>query len=549
LGSEGRRCALAVVVERLPAGFPAESRPLLLDWALEWAEDAAEAKRQMLAAHVRWYSRFEGDYVDVLQPKLETLSAQGQLAQWLAQPSTPAQLAEMAQRLLPALRGLETLDEALAAAARFAGEDVRRWFDQGHPPDIENLLIAAAVFNGAAYDGVAEAALRLDRLLTPESQEAEPPPRPPSRFRPSDHKLMRLQAIHAHLEQAAERSHYGEVVQEVVKLDNPGWQEAALRFVWGFDVYQEALLQWLEDYAHGPRSSLRVRAAAAVGALARSNLATIEGKLLRRWANSGAPRLRRAAGQALGIAMWDEVQAPAAARLLHHWAGQRDNVQLQWTAAAAYSGLAGLRFPQQTFADLKLLAASCHAEPSLLEPILRAVLNAYSAAFQQPERRLAVITELWEWSGEEVTRRSEAEQARSLQRTALLAFWLLLWPQRRDALWRQAVTDFGVPGEMQDMAVDLMRRAFRFRQPKGSVRDGMHPRSTARDGLHALILETARQADADLAAYLAGLLSALVAACQQEGEAGADELDRLFYYAGGWEDAKAAAPSLVNILL
>ncbi|MEZ4719774.1 MAG: hypothetical protein R2851_27375 [Caldilineaceae bacterium] len=70
--------------------------------------------------------------------------------------------------------------------------------------------------------------------------------------------------------------------------------------------------------------------------------------VLRRWAGSPDPNQRRAAAQVLGITMWDDRHSAASAGLLHHWASLKQNPLHLWTAATAYAGLAGLRYPQQT---------------------------------------------------------------------------------------------------------------------------------------------------------------------------------------------------------
>jgi len=550
LNPQGRRNGLVIVAERVPESIRRSHGYLIQEWTLQWADDIVTARRNILVRHLRYLTAYEPDVADVMQPQINQLDTIEPLNDLLSESLTPGQLAELAELLLPVLRGQMDIRQALAHFGQRAYQDVEAWFADAHPTDLENLLIATAVFNGAPYTDVSGAAEALEAYLGPDAAEAsdeEKPAKPASRFADRDRRpSARLAAIRARPRATSRHTHYGEVLDDAIELENAAWQEAVLRFVREDPEFGGRVLQWLMSYGSHSSHHLRTRAAAAIGALARHNFAAIEADVLRAWAASPNANSRRSAAQVLGITIWDEAHSGPSARLLHYWASQRDNPRWQWTTAASYAGLAGPRYPQQTLADLKLIAANSHHHSALLEPIFRALLNFHATAQRLPERRLALLEELVAWSDHQPGDNGDRGSARAIQRTALLAFWVMLWPERNDPVWQLLLSDIGVPGAPQALAVRLMRSGLNFRQPRRSVSDSLHPRRLALDGLRDLIVHVARGRDPDQQAYLEGLLTALVNACRS---ADPDEVERLRYHAEGWEQAQEDAPQLVSILL
>ena len=549
LNPEGHNNGLVVVTEQVPTDFPLDYGQLVFKWQPVWSGDLMAAQREILARHVRYFAYYEPDYVEVIQPKVEPLCAQPLLDDLLGHPLAPRQLAELAELLLPVLRGELELEGALARFGQRAYRDVERWFDEDHPPDLENLLIATAVFNGAPYSAVNQAAQALETFLQPEPPETSQEKRvaqPTSRFAGRNRRQTRLAAIHASIVPVSFQTHYGEVFDNAIELKNSAWQEAVLRLVWQDSDFGQRILDWLVGYGSHGDHYMRTRAAAAIGALASNSFAAIESKVLRSWAASPDENSRRSAAQVLGITIWDERQSGPTAHLLHYWASQRDQPRWQWTAAAAYAGLAGPRYLSQTLADLKLIAANSGDSVALLEPIFRTMLNLYATARHLPERRLALLEELDAWSNKPLGFKRERGRELALRRTALLSFWIMLWPEKNDPVWQLLLSDIGVPGPAQALAIRLMRNSLNFRQRRGIFSDGLHPRKMALDGIRDLILFVSRGHDPDQLAYLEGLLTALMAACRSTGS---DEVALLRYHAQGWEEARREALQLVEILL
>ncbi len=552
LADPQRQCALVVVCEQPPRQLGRDYAHLVCEWRVQWPDGVAAGQSAVLTQHLRYIAEQQAGALEDLELRLDRLLAEQAVRDLLRETLDFAQLAELAELLWPVVQERQTLAEALARVDQVAQRAVRAWFEQPHTADLESLLIATAVFNGAPYAAVNDAARTLASRLQPDDAPAQPakteekPARSPSLFAGRDPRRQRLDAIRARLQPTTLRSHFGDVQEEAVVLENPAWQEAVLRYIWDFDDLRPPLLGWLQDYGVYGNHHLRTRAAAAIGALARDSFSLIEEQVLRRWADSVDANVRRSAAQILGMTIWDETHSAASARLLHYWASQAEKSRWQWTAAAAYAGLAGPRYPQQTLADLKLIAGNTQRQPVLLEPLFRALVGFYAAAQTLPERRLALLQELADWSQHQPTDKQDRASSRAIQRTAVLGFWVMLWPERDDPVWSLLLADVSVAGVAQEVSVQLIRQSLNFRQPQGSFVDGLHPRRLALEGLHSLVLNVARPHEPDQVAQLTRLLEALVAACRQ---ADVDELDRLRYAAEQWDDARQEASPFLDIIV
>ena len=548
--------ALIIISHQRPAHLPPENHELIQPWRLQWPAPVRETQTQVLLRHFKFISYTRTDIDPALASDFERLLQDDQLQTLLQNTLRPAQLADLTHLLLQTLLGQITLEEALSQFHERDEAAVASWFAQGHDPDLETLLIATAVFNGLPYSFIREASQELLHILRPESPEQHeqqqdrpgqraPAPTPaPSLFAtrlPVDERLKR---IHAHQEIVTRRAHFGEIQEKVVQLDNPNWQPAVLRFLWQIDGMQAPLLAWLTPYGTHAHHAIRTRAAAAIGALALEDFGYIEANVLRDWAASLQPNARRSAAQALGMTIWDDRHSGPSAGLLHYWATQKDNWRWQWTAASAYAGLAGLRYPQQTLNDLRVIAQSAVDAPSLLEPFLIAIINLYGEGKGAPEQRLALLQSLFEWS-ELPADRGRRQETFSLRRTALLGFLYLLMPDRYDPVWRLALQDVGESDIFRDMACQLLHRSLNFRQPAHTTFDGLHPRKMALDLLNRLIVFIGKENDPDMYRHLRTLLYAYRQSIAQSPH----DLQRIHHKATHWEDAKEVAPELVNILI
>jgi|GEM_PF-2158101 len=554
LSPHNKNNGLVIVTERLPTTFPRGERGLVLDWSLAWPGNPTDARRTLLEKHLREFSQGEPDLVDALDTALERLLGEERLTIRLGENLGPGEVADLALLLLPVLQGKQGLDEALARFGVQVQREVGDWFATGsHDLELKILMVAAAVFNGALVEEV-EAAEKelLGRVYPPTPKKEEEPPAFDDPFAPRFSRRSRLDAIHAELRDTPiPGTHYGDTSARALVLRNDAWQRAVLYHIWE-DVtpLREPLLAWLSKYSVSNSPRMRERAAAAVGALARHSFPHIEAGLLREWAKSPFEAYRRSAAQVLGITIWDEGQSAATSRLLHHWATMTGNVRFQWTAAVAYAGLAGLRYPQQALADLQRVALNTLHEPLLLPPIFQSFLTQFLLADREPGRRLALLQELVNWAqyreSEAKDRTERLRMERAIRRTGLLAFDVLLLPERKDPVWRMIVTDAGAPGQAQTLTTDLLLAALQFRQPADSVNDRMHPRKIALDNLHRLLATVRKEEDEELYHHLEGLLKSLVARCRQTA---ADTLEMLRYHAAFWDDARPSGSDLVDILL
>ena len=546
LRPEQKNNALIIITTHVPADFPPPYRHLIQPWDLAWPGDVEETQRQVVVRQLRYLLTLspQPEQDDQVSARLDALGEDPSLQNILRTPLPPAQLATLAEVLLPAVLGTSTVEEALSRFGNYAYEEVKRWFGEGHSPEEETLLVAAAVFHRAPYSAVDEAARDLQNRLLPPQEEApkEPPRQRGSLFATAPRRDQRLAAIRAHLEKDTWYGHFGEVEEEVVVFDNPAWQEAVVRLVWEFDAYRETILEWLMHYGVHSWHALRTRAAAAIGAWAQEDFSHIEKHVLRDWARSANSDARRSAAQVLGITIWDKRRSGTTSRLLHHWATQKNQPRWQWTAAMAYAGLAGPRFPQQTLADLEVIAGQTLEHPFLMEPLLRAVWNFYAAAATAPDRRLLLMQALEEWSREPRGRLERMERY-ALRRAALLGFWVMLWPEEDDPVWRMVLTDIGENETIRELSVIITQRSFNFRQPRRIASRDLHPRHMAFEGLYELIQQVGREGG-ELKQHLITFLKAIRSRLAPHPE----EMRRLTFQVQQWRDLTDAAAELAAYL-
>lgn len=552
IGPQKLDSGLVITVARPPEMLLRERRQVLCHWQAEWPGDRTAVQWNILARHVEHLLRLEGLDTALASDALAAWQAHTQLAGLLSQRLLPYQIAELAAILLPVLTGDATIDAALARHDLHVEAAVQRWFaDSGHSLESKTLLIAAAVFNGALADEVDLAAADLlAQIAPPAKATADAPPVDP--FAGGVTRSARYKQIGASLVSTPIQGlHYGATTGLALQLDNRAWQKAVLDHLWSeYSALRDPLLAWLERYALEGSQRQRVRAAAAIGALAQLNFALIEARVLRQWASSRDASARRAAAQVLGITIWDEQHGEASIGLLRHWAAL-DNWRFRWSAAAACGGLAGLRYFGETLTLLEKIAAVCVAQPQLLPPLSEALVKLYLAGRDDPDRRAAIVHALRTWAEPPAPNTSDRARAFALRRTAVLCWWGLLWPAPTDPVWRQVVDDMAVPGTaVQADGVALLRASLNFRQPEGSVHDTLHPRTLARQGLRALVEAIGRSGDDELLAHGAGMLQALVQACHCADEAdGSDEAERLRYYAEEWEKLPDRAQELRGLFL
>jgi len=307
-------------------------------------------------------------------------------------------------------------------------------------------MLSLAVFNGANYQAVVEADEHLQSLIKPPPAEDEPPGTD-SIF--GSTRSQRVREACAHLVQGYEEAEFGRSPVELIVLDNPTFQPAVLHYTWHeYDRLRRPLLDWLRDLGFHPSFDVRARAAAAVGELSKYNFGYIRGEVLLPWANHQNSRARAAAALALGIPVWEGEFAPQVLGLLHHWATLRNNWRLCWTAAAAYGGLVGLRFPDTALRDFHTIAQA--EDLRLFRVLSRSVANLFEAGRLVPDYYLKVLDALVAWIAD--------PKSRIVTLTGLLIFlelalearveaepeggtWpTLLWLAREDEAYRDRVT-------------------------------------------------------------------------------------------------------------
>ena len=225
--------------------------------------------------------------------------------------------------------------------------------DNNQLPEDRILLLSVAVFNGASLQIITDAQKKLQELISKNDTE--------KKFKTEFFESpirKRLLDIGASIKDGEEETQYGHVPTKIVELDDPSLSLIIVKHYWDefkFDIFHETLIRWLGDSVENTPYQMRIRAANAVGVLAKGDFRSVEFDILSKWAASSNPTTRIAAAYALRIPALEDELSPQVLKLLHYWSTV-NNWRLCWTATATYAGDVGLKFPLEALKDLKHIA-------------------------------------------------------------------------------------------------------------------------------------------------------------------------------------------------
>jgi hypothetical protein len=252
--------------------------------------------------------------------------------------------------------------DAEAAYATLGRLRAEEWFES-HPNLPERcLMVAGAVLNGASYHEVADAADALRTLLEPPGEDGKSA-RPLSWGLGSPRRQL-VEDVGGRVVTALRSTTLGPSPSEVFELEDTNLQREVLEHVWwGHDTIRRALLEWLATLGRDDNLDVSGRAAAAVGALCRKDLAYLHNRLLSDWATEPQVIARVSAAVALDVVASDQQLAKQVRALLHHWIRRNPRSRQAWTATAAYGFTVGRRWPTFALQDLRLVVeeAPSHA--------------------------------------------------------------------------------------------------------------------------------------------------------------------------------------------
>jgi len=344
---------------------------------------------QLLKTHLSWYLADQ----DKLAQAFE-LSESDEVQSLLSTYLLPREIDRLAALLADVVHGKLELNDALSRFEARALQQVEEWFENHKEIEERTFMISVAVLSGASYQSVSSANERLLSLIKPSPVEGEFPSDTSFIF---GSRSQRVREACAHLSQGYEETEFGRSPVEIIELNNPSFQPAVLHYIWNeYDRLREPLVGWLRDLGIQANSDVRVRVAAAVGELSKYSFGYIKEKILLPWANHHDKRARASAAFALGIPAWEGEFAPQVLGLLHHWSTLRNNWRLNWTAAAAYGGLVGLRFPDIALRDLHSIAKV--KDLRLFAVLNRSIANLIYAGRVEPDYYFKVLDALIDWT-------------------------------------------------------------------------------------------------------------------------------------------------------
>ncbi|HEY6795875.1 MAG TPA: hypothetical protein VI248_14440 [Kineosporiaceae bacterium] len=413
-----------------------------------------------------------------------------------------------------------------------AHERVRRWFAEERTPLQVALLLAATVLHGCTFASVLAHAARMEGILAELCRiDLDDHARTPTR----DSTAM-LAEVMATTAEGMLITEFGTCVTRLVRLESEALLPAVLDVVWhDHDLAAETLVRWLVDTGRTGDGDVRLRVAMAAGRLADIDFATIRNRILLPWAKDPSRAAGWAAADALGVPAGGEGTAPLALGLLHHWATV-DNLDMAWTAVAAFGGYVGLKRPGIAMQELRAMTDR-HAHWVL--PAVRAsVVRLFClGALSGQDVPTLVLAALCDWLRPDLRldhrqegRRADGGPAPEVACTVITKLLEVAGnpaDSRASRTWERLTHRDALPA-----AVRLLREALR--------------RKTSRDDAADAVLGLVDAADQNDGRYPA-LESLLLAVPLGDGGTVRDG-DRLRHYLAPWTRAGDPSPSAVRLL-
>ncbi len=504
---EGFDSYLVVIVDRQPKVFHSEGYSLHCDASLD--------SRQLMETHLTWYAQDQS-----MLTQAQTLLATPLVAELLNGRLLPHEIDRLSQLVLYTVENALQIDDTIAQFSSYATKAVEQRFDSTITLQQRSFMIALAVLNGSPYHSVLEASKTLESRLSALFGSHE---ESPSKTMFTVTKTQRLAMLGAHTTVGTEATEYGHSSVELLYLDNPAMQVATLAYLWHeYDELRIVLLEWLFDLGTVASTSVGLRVAAAVGLLSTYDFRVVREKVLIPWAKSENPNSRLLTAVALGIPAWDERHAPHVLGLLHHWSTLQ-HTTLRWTAAVAYGGFVGLRYPDIAVQNLATILQS--GNPMLFMVVLTSVQSLFDEGERTRDYYMTILAALVVWT--------EAAQLRLMKLAGLLIFITIAETSMADckSCTRHATcsTLLGLLAEdtmYEPLIAVLYRRALDYKPT----------RSGALTVLHQWLVFV--DAEPTLYATLGGLLFVMVTTGTDK------EKERIFFYLKRWSQGSGRNAAL-----
>lgn len=487
------------------------------NYLLDWKELPKGA--ELLRKHLQWYCDDE-----LLLKEAAALAGETFMQELLDEHLLPRDVDQLSQLTVRAARGELSSDQIVSRYGGHVHKQVTEWFKKHQDFENRTLLLTAAVLNGATESIVFESSKRFQEMLVEPSATESRDKVEASYFGPTIEQ--RLAVIGARPVDSYEQTEFGLNPVRKVVLDNPLFQPTVLGYVWrNYPRLRETLTAWLFDLGLHSNSDVRIRAAAAAGELTKYDLGYIRTTLLLPWAKHKNANARRVAAFALGIPAWEGTLAPQIINLLHHWSRSGNNWRLCWTAAAAYGGLVGVKFPEAALSDLRAIAAL--GDVRLLDVIASSMSSLFEMGRKTSDHYEKVLFALREWSEEGD---SDATSLTGLYVFLDLGMRSTMEAEPPDGDWPTLLWLAGEESSYREVVLTLWRRALNSKPTRG----------LAADTLRLWLLS------ADDAPSLFGRVEELVRTIVKEGSD--REAKRLIFYLKRWSSSVKSAARLVGTL-
>jgi hypothetical protein len=241
-----------------------------------------------------------------------------------------------------------------ARMTEYANERVAEWFRKLDSLKAQCMAISLAVLNGLSREVIANSARALEERILP-APDAPNAPAATNPFGPDAAVSPAL--LEAKVATESVMTDHGPIVVQTMSYRERGYPGRVLRYAWrDHDAARPAIVDWLRYLGRSGDSSVRVRAATAVGVLACQAMDYICDQIIAPWAHDKDADIRDSAAIALGPAADDRILGGTIRSLVTGWAAESSTWTLRAAAARTYGRSIGLNSPTSALRALAQLA-------------------------------------------------------------------------------------------------------------------------------------------------------------------------------------------------
>ncbi|MBM7606352.1 hypothetical protein JOC75_004400 [Metabacillus crassostreae] len=321
----------------------------------------------------------EGTIIDRIEPFLEKL--------------LPYEISDISKKIVNVVQGTLTMVEMVEQFQGHVEDRVAKWFEQnGQSLSLVANYVTLAILKEVPEKTLLEASKLMEAYLQESWQFGQD-----TTFLSDD---VRLDLLQAKRFSKKVNSDMGYISVEHIKLTRPDEADIMLAQFWThYRFSRNAVFAWFNEYLEKAKKAALPEMNSALTVLASYDLASVRQELLQQWAKHDNTLYRLAAVRILTNLIKSGHYVQEVINLVNSWSSQRNNHNLQWTAASALGSEIGVFLYPKT---LQLLQKTFLTNPASLRHIVgQSYINLFKLGSNQRDYVIAYLQHFQSWLTEE----------------------------------------------------------------------------------------------------------------------------------------------------